>query len=1183
MKSLLNSDKFIALQILIPTYNSNQKKINSMKKVSFGALAVLCGLFSIQVQAQTAEDQVAKSLNHLMESNKLLSDDAQWVITDQNTSSISGVNHIYYKQTVNGFEVYGTESGVHTLADGTMLSANNKFINTAANRATSTSPSITAIQAVQSAASQLGYTITEDLSVISAKNNQGQSTVLTNGGISVSEIPATLVYQANQEGQLVLSWDISIQEIERKNWWSVRVNATTGAIVDKNNWMVSCNLEHDHSNHSSDTTNHNKNLYDIIDYCENDTFATMPPNSYEVIAFPNESPFYSGRTIETNPQDLVASPFGWHDTNGVAGPEFTVTRGNNVNAYEDGDNQGFQPDGGATLDFTGPGFPFDQNYTNGMQYEAAAITNLFYWNNIIHDLLFQYGFDEEGGNFQENNYSGLGVGSDSVNAEAQDGSGTCNANFGTPPDGGNPQMQMYICNDKDGDFDNLVIIHEFGHGVSNRLTGGPSQAGCLSGQEQMGEGWSDFLGVIMTMKPGDMAETPRPIGTYLFGQGPTGGGIRPFPYSTDLAVNPQTYDDIKTAAVPHGVGSVWSTMLWELTWALIDEHGLGADIYNFTGDINVDGGNVQALALVMEGMKLQPCAPGFVDGRDAIFAADQAIYGGANECIIWDAFAKRGLGLSADQGSSGSRGDGTEAFDTPSGMANFAAPNDVCEGSPELTGLGGGTPFGGVYSGPGVTDDGNGNTYTFNPTTAGPGVHTISYEVQDGNCSLASTDTDTIEVIAVSDGPVTTDDDIVCGEEDATVIATPVNPANVIYWYDDPTGGNLLFEGSSYTFSPTVTTSVFAQERPAGPASKLVVSELTFETPDRLEIQNVGDAFDYTGYTVAVSDEPYTNINTVNPVTQSLGNMTANSVETWSDESSNGDYWGSNIWWGNTGNGWVVIIDDAGNVVDSIFWNFSESEIADFNVNINGFNITAADLDFIGDGAELTGECFNSWRREGDTDMGSDFPDTCLGSDFGTPNSDIGDVSGFLGCLSLRSEAIVIVGEDITDPTLTCPADESVLVNSGEQYTIPDYTTTVNAADNCTLSPAIAQIPVSGTQVGVGVTEITITVTDDAGNDVSCTFDLTVEELLSVADSKLEKGIVLFPNPTNGNITLSNSTDLVLTNAIITDVNGRTINTFDLSNAETSTTLSLETLAAGLYFVKISTEDASIVKRIVKK
>jgi extracellular elastinolytic metalloproteinase len=1163
--------------------NFNQK-FNFMKKVSLGALAMFLCLSSIQLQAQNAKDQVVKSLSQLMENYKLLDDNTQWVITDQTTSSISGVNHIYYRQVVNGYEVYGTESGVHVMTDGTILSANNKFVSNATSKIATSSASLTAIEAVKAAATQLGYTISENLTVQSASRANSPNTMLSGGGISSSEIPARLVYQANAAGQLVLSWDLSIEEIAGKNWWSVRIDAASGAIVDKINWMSSCNLDHDHSNHSGDILDFNKNLFDMPNYCEDDTFGSLPPNSYEVIALPNESPYYSNRTIETNPANPIASPFGWHDTNGDATPEFTITRGNNVHAYEDGDNPGFSPDGGPNLDFTGVGFLFDQNYTNANQSEAAAVTNLFYWNNIIHDLLFQYGFDEESGNFQELNYSGLGAGSDSVNAEAQDGSGTCNANMGTPADGSNPRMQMYVCGNQDGDFDNLVIIHEFGHGVSNRLTGGPGASGCLGGEEQMGEGWSDYLGVIMTMQPGDMEETPRPVGTYLFGQGANGGGIRPFPYSTDLAVNPQTYDDIKSSAVPHGVGSVWSTMLWDLTWALIDEHGLGGDIYNFTGDVNADGGNVQALALVIEGMRLQPCLPGFIDGRDAIFAADQAIYGGANECIIWDAFAGRGLGFSAIQGSSASRSDGTEAFDTPTGSASFAAPRDVCEGSPVITGLGGGNPFGGVYSGPGVTDDGNGNTYSFNPVTAGPGVHTISYEVQDGTCSLASIDTDEIEVLAIADSPATTADDIICGEEDATITATPVDPANVIYWYDALTGGSFVFEGESYTFSPSITISLYAQERPAAPVSKLVISELTFETPDRLEIQNVGDAFDYTGYTIAVSDQPYSDINSLNTVTQTLGNMGADSVETWSDEASNGDYWGSNIWWGGTGNGWVVIIDDAGNVVDSIFWNLSEEEIADFDVSINGFNVTAADLDLMGDGASLTGECNNSWRRIGDSDMGSDFPDNCVASDFGIPNTDIGDVSGSLGCLSIRAEVVVTVGEDLTDPTVTCPADEIITVNAGEQYTIPDYTPSVTAADNCTLVPVVSQSPATGTVVGLGITEVTITVTDEAGNDVTCTFNVTVEEeILGVEDNILEKGIVLFPNPTTGSITLRNNTSLLLTAAVVTDVNGRVINSFELSETDSNSTLSLEGIATGLYFLKINTEGTSIVKRIVKK
>jgi hypothetical protein len=229
--------------------------------------------------------------------------------------------------------------------------------------------------------------------------------------------------------------------------------------------------------------------------------------------------------------------------------------------------------------------------------------------------------------------------------------GTLNASLALPA-GTGPDI--------DGDLDNGIVAHEYGHGVSNRLTGGPGNTGCLNNSEQMGEGWSDYLGLIFTIEPGDTGADVRGIGTFALGQATTGTGIRTFPYSTDLAINPHTYDDIKTESIPHGVGSVWSAMIWDLTWDLIDANGgtIG-DIYTGTSGNNI------ALQLVMDGMKLQPCSPGFIAGRDAILAADLANNGGANECIIWEAFARRGLGFSADGGSSGSVTDGTEAFDLP--------------------------------------------------------------------------------------------------------------------------------------------------------------------------------------------------------------------------------------------------------------------------------------------------------------------------------------------------------------------------------------------------------------------------------------------------------------------------------------------------------------------------------------
>ena len=222
--------------------------------------------------------------------------------------------------------------------------------------------------------------------------------------------------------------------------------------------------------------------------------------------------------------------------------------------------------------------------------------------------------------------------------------------------------------------------HEYGHGISNRLTGGPSNSSCLYNSEQMGEGWSDWIGLVMTMKPGDAGTDPRGIGTWLLGEAADGPGVRTQRYSTDIGVFTRTYGDIGGMAIPHGVGEVWAGMLWEMTWALIDEYGFNPNI----DDVWTAGGNNLAMQLVMDGMKLQACSPGFVDGRDAILLADQNLTGGANQCTIWNAFAKRGLGFSANQGSSGSTTDGTEAFDIPP-SCDFLNPIptivDVCVGS----------------------------------------------------------------------------------------------------------------------------------------------------------------------------------------------------------------------------------------------------------------------------------------------------------------------------------------------------------------------------------------------------------------------------------------------------------------------------------------------------------------------
>ena len=136
---------------------------------------------------------------------------------------------------------------------------------------------------------------------------------------------------------------------------------------------------------------------------------------------------------------------------------------------------------------------------------------------------------------------------------------------------------------------------------------------------------------------------------------------------------------------------------------------------------------------------MQSCFSGFVDARNAIFYANQVIYGGYDECILWEVFARRGLGESAYQGSSNSFLDGIESFDNPSKIAKFDFNLDnICANSETISNLRGGSPIGGIYSGLGVIDDGNGRTFSFDPEIAGIGNHTIIYEVPDSRCSNAS-------------------------------------------------------------------------------------------------------------------------------------------------------------------------------------------------------------------------------------------------------------------------------------------------------------------------------------------------------------------------------------------------------------------------------------------------------------
>jgi len=261
------------------------------------------------------------------------------------------------------------------------------------------------------------------------------------------------------------------------------------------------------------------------------------------------------------------------------------------------------------------------------------------------------------GNFQENNHGRGGLGGDAVQANAQDGAGFNNANFATPPDGERPRMRMYLWNGwnphRDGDFENSIIMHEYGHGISIRLTGGPSNVDCLQNGQSggMGEGWGDAWGTYLLQKEHYTPSTLFPMAPYVYE-----GGIRYYPYTTNMTVNPQTYGFINGPDYGgvHAIGSVWATTILDVYWALVEKHGFDPNLFNGTG------GNQIWFRNILDGLKLQPCRPTFIDARDAILLSDEVSFEGENVCDMWHAFARRGLGASATTGNRVQ-----EAFDVP--------------------------------------------------------------------------------------------------------------------------------------------------------------------------------------------------------------------------------------------------------------------------------------------------------------------------------------------------------------------------------------------------------------------------------------------------------------------------------------------------------------------------------------
>lgn len=813
--------------------------------------SLLCLIVSVNAMAQKKIDEAyVKQLvaNNAVALGYTQEDLSNYRLSSYYYDNTSGAVMAYLQQTYKGVDIFNAVIPVAFKNEKLVVSASGDRIQGVDKLVTSNNavPAIAASAALQSAAQNLNLPLSQSFTMPMRQSPDGQEFEFDKLGIGFNNIIVRLMWapENDQTQQLKLCWQVAILTIQTNDLWIVKVDANSGNVLRKDNLTAKENY--------GITPLHKMDCYTLEKFAEAQKSRILNPQTYSgkgvesvtsakynVIPYPAAGPNESDPVLVTDPWTLFANTnattLKW---NSNSTRDFDSTQGNNVYAHydpADKDKNGNAAKSSTTLpnltfNFT-PDFGSDP--LEDINTINFGITNVFYWNNLMHDMSYSYGFDEAAGNFQASNLARGGKENDHVVADAQDGSGQTgyldNANFSTPVDGSQPRMQMYLwsqsilkiteitapssiagyypstesgfstnnklssvgtksselvyyrdfadstkhaacgapykqseivgkivyidrrgCADPfnsfvskvknaqtygaigavvgniltdpdssglitmggtdntitipavflstddantikaqldakvktdvvlhaglrtDGDLDNTIHTHEYTHGISNRLTGGPNNTSCLNNQEQMGEGWSDYEALMMTTNWATATVNdgpiPRAIGTYVYGYTDLYPGIRYFAYSTDFKVNQWTYgatatDSVKVNGIPevHYIGEVWCTMLWEMTWEIIKNSSINTNFF----DASKPGGNSVAQKLVIEGMKLQKCSPGFVDGRDAILKADTMLYSGAYSAAIWRAFARRGLGYSAKQGSSSTVADNVAAYDLP--------------------------------------------------------------------------------------------------------------------------------------------------------------------------------------------------------------------------------------------------------------------------------------------------------------------------------------------------------------------------------------------------------------------------------------------------------------------------------------------------------------------------------------
>jgi extracellular elastinolytic metalloproteinase len=501
-----------------------------------------------------------------------------------------------------------------------------------------------------------------------------QPTVLAPGPFGHA-IKANLIWFPGTAG-LTLGWEVMLTMPQSAGQYRVIVDANTGAIL------------------------YSRQLVDMLTARASVYVTDGPPTARQTLSLPLPWSTYAAAIDPAAlPPGVPPQPPDWLDD------AARDTTGNCVQAHlgESGPPLAGRLDGGALV--------FEPSQADG---DDQKVLNMFYFNSYLHDVFYMLGFREEDGNFQAKGVGGMP--GDPVDARAHSGPVWGTANMLTPPDGTSPTMNMGLVagTNRHTAFDASVVFHEYMHGVTNRLVGGPMNTHALETDQSksMGEGWGDYIACTLTGR--------NIVGAWVTGKPE---GIRSHPYDDQY---PGTFGKIGTGIYTemHRVGEIWCATLLAMNRTL-------------NARLGEPRGQRLALQLVVDALKLSPANPSMLDMRDAILKAleqkrqaspplptadaDAALAG------IWAAFAKFGMGVgarSADASFNNLVEDftpGVAATGQPTGTGTAGTSTGQPTGTSGDGAASGGTPNPSEAVRVLIPDgDPNGITRTLTASTAGP-------------------------------------------------------------------------------------------------------------------------------------------------------------------------------------------------------------------------------------------------------------------------------------------------------------------------------------------------------------------------------------------------------------------------------------------------------------------------------